>query len=427
MAKIKIKPICAVLVSLGICISLASTAYSAPATPEDSVSVPAESAAASSYCSVFSSSEISSVLNGEQDHAVMIAEMDSEFSAAELSPRCEWENTAATATVSDFLSELTASDKGRFIRLDNGKFLYPAEDSMWLSSQEWTQLTKQLNQPVSLATVRVLLQRTKAASDFLWNHYTPLSYTAYSETIDAFFPEFSKIIVSNQAAVKYWLNTDANCTTYDSSHFHALLHECLHEQSARMSGVFARRYAQSSIWAVEWQAKPPVMYYYDLETRSWNGVTLQDVPAANSLLSGASDAVKKSVYYSEYTKDNTVSNDYGIYGMLQEFCSAAVDLRVEIVSSSLTYHFQKISEDQFQEYYWWKGAILHYLDALSTADSKAYNKLVQDKALMNLLNDTFSYTEHQFSMALIKTDSSETTVALRNYANELNWSSFFSS
>jgi hypothetical protein len=224
--------------------------------------------------------------------------------------------------------------------------------------------------------------------------------------------------------VEYWLQVSAKSSVYYAENFASVLHECAHEQSARLSGVFAGRQASNNSWAVTWKHIPEMMYYYDPKTQSWLAVKVRSVPTTNAVLSAAPPDVQQSVYFKAYTKTGSVANDYGIYGILQELCSCAIDIRVRVVSSSLNYHYRTVDESFLQEYYWWKGVALHYLEGLRTKQPSIYQSLMQDESFTSIWKDAFDYAEQQLTVAKIVTNSSTTTLALKAYANELDPSSF---
>jgi hypothetical protein len=350
--------------------------------------------------------------------------MKLEFEAAKFPCYYEFSDMTARATLQDFLLAFTSGSKGQFCQYDDGKFLYPAGSSMWLSSAEWDGLVNDLTAPAWLSTVRIVLSRANASKEFLWSHYIPLTYQDYAAMIDAFFPEFSNLVTSNKSAVEYWLNDSAKSSVYYANSFSAVLHECAHEQSARLSGVYSGRQLSSNLWGVTWSHIPAAMYYYDLISQTWLPVKVRSVPTASSLLATASKEVQQSVYYQTYTKRGSVANDYGIYGILQELCSCAIDVRVRTVSSSLNYHYRSVDESFLREYYWWKGAALHYMEGLRTKQPNVYQSLMQNESFTSIWKDTFDYVEQQLAMAKIVKDNSSTTQTLKAYANALDPSSF---
>jgi hypothetical protein len=402
MANVKSLAVCLVIVSLAVCVP----------------------GAAAEETGLFPQEEVASVLSGQSDHTVTIEEMEAEFVAAAFPSYYEFTDTTARATVQDLLYAFSSSSRGQFCRSVDNKFLYPAGNSMWLSSAEWSGLVSDLTAPVSLSTVRIVLQRAVDSKAFLMSHYTPSTYQDYADAIQAFFPEFSELTASNRSAVEYWMQISGNSSVYYANSFSSVLHECAHEQSARMSGVFVGRKAGSSSWAVEWKCLPETMYYYDLKSQNWLSVKVQSVPTANKVLPAAPSDVQQSVYYKAYTRDGSVANDYGIYGILQEVCSCAIDVRVRVVSSSLNYHYRSVDESFLQEYYWWKGDALHYMEGLRTKQPKVYQALMQDEAFTSIWTDTFDYAEQQLALAKIVEDQSVMTLALKAYANELDPSSF---
>jgi hypothetical protein len=374
--------------------------------------------AAASASPSFPSQEVASVLNGQADRVLTQAELKQEFLSAGFQ-RYPQVTATGTATVRDLLTAFTYALDGQFCTAKNTTFVYPAGNSIWLSSSEWTSLIDSLDQSVTISTVRVLLNRTKKAQTFLSSHTTISTYRSYQEMIDAFFPEFSQLTSSNQDAIQFWLRASSN-----AADFSAVLHECAHEQSARLSGVFAGRSISSDglWWGINWSKFPERMYFYDMQQQTWVSLETTTSLPSTWLLDAAPKDVKTSTLYQKYMGADSTANIYGIYGMLQELCSTVIDLRTEAVSTSL--QSSTSTESQFahlRHYYWWKGAVVHYLKALETERPKLYESMMQDEHFTKLLYDTLLYgdTQVSFSKTTVPTDTE--TLVMKAYAEELNW------
>ena len=123
-------------------------------------------------------------------------------------------------------------------------------------------------------------------------------------------------------------------------------------------------------------------------------------PYGNSIADTIPDAVKDDYLYKLYIKETeNISNCYGIYGMLQELCSAALDLRVKNIYASIKYKEKSLSADDIKSYYFWKGYLMHYLDMLENRYPNTYESLMNHPDFVELIYDTFSYMEKQIDTA----------------------------
>jgi hypothetical protein len=289
---------------------------------------------------------------------------------------------------------------------------------MWLSASEWASLMDSLDQPVTVSTVRILLDRTQRAQTFLSTHSTISTYRSYQETINAFLPEFSQLTASNQEAIQFWLRSSSH-----PADFSTVLHECAHEQSARLSGVFSGRSISTDglWWGVNWSKFPQHMYFYDLRKQAWVSLQTATPLPSSCLLESSSDTVKSSALYQKYMAEDSTANLYGIYGMVQELCSTAIDIRVEAVSGSLRHDTK---DENLQSYYWWKGATLHYLKALQAERPRLYDTLMRNSSFTELLSDTFLYADTQLSAMQLTASPDAETLVMKSYAEELSWTDF---
>lgn len=361
----------------------------------------------------------STVVPMEQSNEATIAEVYREVSRlVPIAPSVFYEENVESATVEDFLALF--SYYNRYIRDSADGFFYPAGDSMWMSAAEWTDLMSRLDKPISLTEVQRIVERTIECDELLKSHHIPDTVERYKDVQEAFYGEFTGLVKNNPEAVKYWV--DAMCGgVYDPGRFSSLLHETAHEVSARKSGRFSRRGHTADVWEVVWSRKPDAMYPYNAKTGENTRIQLQSVPTSISVI--RQDAVPKevrnTVWYKTYFTTSSAANNYGVYGMLEEFCANAIDIRCDVVSSSIKYHFtQGFSEDKLQGYYFWDGAIGSYLSNLLEKKPGQYEKLMADDAFVGVLTDVSEYIRGQIRLVDVRPTEDEDVIALRAWSED---------
>ena len=360
-----------------------------------------------------------SIVSVEQASSATIAEVYQEVNKLVLvAPSAFYEENTETATVEDFLTLF--SYYNRYIRDSADGFIYPAGNSMWMSAAEWADLISRLDEPIFLGEVQRIVERTIECDQLLKSHHTPDTVERYKNVQGAFYGEFSNLVENNSEAVKYWV--EAMCGgVYDPGRFSSLLHETAHEVSARKSGCFSRRGHTADVWEVVWSRKPDTMYPYDAKTGESTRIQLQSVPTSLSIISTKSvpEAVRNTVWYKTYFNTSSAANNYGVYGMLEEFCANVIDIRCDVISSSIKYHFtQGFSEDRLQGYYFWDGAIGSYLSGLREKKPAQYAKLMTDETFVKVLTDASEYVRDQMRLMDIRPAEDKAVIALREWSED---------
>lgn len=376
----------------------------------------------SSFNAIFNQEEIEEALNGESDRAATLSDvMNVIYSCDEVTYDPPYiPDINALATAEDFLDMLSVAFDGVYYYKDGDSYVYPAGSSMWLSAGEWTSLTGDPSQPVTLGTVKVLVQRTIDCNAYLENRKHALTYERYRNVVENFFPEFLSLVESNQNAVTYWLDPDPNAGVliYNKSNFARIIHELLHEESAKQAGAFEGRKASDNAWAIAWARKPASINYYDVSSHGWVSLdTSKKLPEGGIINTTAPASVMDTQAYKTYfSSKDTTANSWGLYGMLQEFCSAVAEMRVHTICASIDFHYEDLPDSRLQEYYFWKGAILNYLAVLSEENPEMYASLLANEDLATLLVNLFDYADEQITLAGTTEPLSEDTLAV------LQWS-----
>lgn len=336
------------------------------------------------------------------------------------------------ATVQDFLFVL--SQKSYINRVyDNQKyeFVYPAGDSIWMSAAEWSELNKDMNSDVPRDIVVEMDKRCKECKEILKANYVLQDATQFNDLLEKFCPDLLGLWQNNPKAAEYWAKEQTKLVIYNSGWTEIALHEMTHETNARQSGAFKSRKmvldSNGVVGAISglvyWNDKPTTMHYYDSMTGNTVSVKTNSVPKLTKLVheNDVPDEIRKTEYYKTYFKADSASEDWGIYGMLDEFCASIVTLRWSVVTGSFGYHASGFSESLLDEIWFWDGAIGAYLRGLEREKPEVYNKLMSDESLVQILSDCCSYINSQVALVNVTPTSGHnaTTAALKKWSDEV--------
>lgn len=301
----------------------------------------------------------------------------------------------------------------------DGRILYPMHDSMWLSEEEWSELVHNFDNNISMETVNKIVQRTLECDEFIKVHSIPDTYDKYKESIDAFYREYSDLLSSNTSAAKYWMKEWNKATIYEPDKFSSLLHEITHEQSAKRSGAFEKRFVTANTWGVYWSKMPNHIWPYNPKTRANTEISIIPIPTTLNLVQTQNipEIIKKTDWYKVYFTKDSMSNKIGVYGMLEEFCASSVDIRISVIDSTLQYDRRGLYEEVLQRVYFWKGAIGQYLVDLKKSSPSAFERIVNSE-FSDLLNDTIKYVDEQIEQVHVISTSDKSIIALRTWSEQ---------
>lgn len=302
-----------------------------------------------------------------------------------------------------------------YCRVVNGNIVYPMGDSMWMSAEEWNELLDNVYRPISSETINKIVERTITCDEFVKSHYIPVSYELYKEDIDAFYSEYSELLHNNSAAAKYWIGEMNKKTIYEPDKFSSLMHEIAHEQSAKKSGAFQRRYVTANTWGVYWSSMPNHIWSFNPKTKYSTELIIYPIPKTLDLVNRENipKDVQNTIYYKVYFTKDSMSNLIGVYGMMEELCASSIDIRMNVIESSLKN--TSFYEDTLQSIYFWKGAIGEYLIHLKENNINIYNKLIGSN-FSDMLNDTLSFIDEQKALVNIIPTSTKDVIALRAWS-----------
>ena len=230
------------------------------------------------------------------------------------------ENRDRTATVTDFLTAFSAAYGGRFIYYDGLNFHYLCGDSMFLSEKEWQSLMDRQTFPVSRDEAASIVKRAENAADYMKIRYIADTDIRFREIVSAFYKDLEPLVQENSEATAYWLDKSMSELSYNFRLFPSIFHELGHELGSRRSGVYLGRFTADDAWGVRFQKRPAVAHYYILPDKAWLGVKTIHTPEARSVLGRTVPAnVRSTNLYRFYMQAEKAANDYGYYGLLDEF------------------------------------------------------------------------------------------------------------
>lgn len=306
-----------------------------------------------------------------------------------------------TATNETFLKGLIRFTKNKYCFYDGREFVYPAGDSKWLSKDEWDTLTTDLQAPISESTVRMVLERTQKMNSFWNQHETITSSDELMSLIRTCVPDLLPLVEGNEDRLGEWIRlaremepvTNYNCVT--------ILHELAHELSAVKENVFKSRTINWATWSVQQSGRPSDFVYYVAKNQDWASVHASTIVRTKGLIDEESipEYLKKQWYPSTYFADRASSNLYGIYGVMDEFCSVALDVRMSTIYRSMLGTTNSYLDRLIQsDYSWWRGVTLHYFAELENSSPIEYQNLMKNKELVQCVVDTISYCESQLNL-----------------------------
>ena len=204
-------------------------------------------------------------------------------------------------------------------------------------------------------------------------------------------------------------------TIYDPDKFSSIMHEIAHEQSAKKSGAFQRRYVTAGTWGVYWSSMPNHIWSFNSKTKCSTELVVYPIPKTLDLIKREEipEDVQKTVYYKVYFSKDSMSNLIGVYGMLEELCASSIDVRMNVIESSLKN--TSFYEDTLQSIYFWKGAIGEYLIHLKENNPNIYNKLIGSN-FSDMLSDILNFIDEQNALVNIIPTSTKDVIALRTWS-----------
>lgn len=293
-------------------------------------------------------------------------------------------------------------------------YVYPAGDSAWMSSAEWTELSADPGRDIPRGVVAEVKRRTDDCMAAADDAFEIRSSEKYIQALDIFCPEFHDLADKYSAGVDYWLRVSNGIWSDCPSAIGVVLHEVSHESSARASNGFSGRRADSGMWLVDWTTSICKVAPYDALRGENVEIEIKSLPRTLTLVrkDTVPENVRRTQNYKNYFSSQMMSDRFGVYGMLEEFAAEAVELRCFVMSHLALDWDVRFSDYELCNIYFWDGAMGCYLRALRSTRPALYQELMADEAFIGTLSDIYEYIDTQVSfMRMSRTPDEESDFA----------------
>ena len=286
--------------------------------------------------------------------------------------------------------------KGNIFNKRNGEWIYLVNDSKLLSSEEWEYINTHLMDDITMSEFLVLFDRINELRSVVselgefddWDKLLSLS----KDYIGFIYP----LIENNRDCFQYFLEFGNENYKRHNSLFARAVHECQHEEFLSISRVPFMRQKGTMIWST-WAIEPlkdtEVFYYYDYTNKTWAASEdIENLPWTAEVYETLSDELKANSTIKAYaTGDDQSSNELGIQGLLSEFCSFAIESKVEATRYSLGLGEAWISSIDYKTYKSIADLTIEYIKFMQGRYPELYADLASDikvgHTINNIIND----------------------------------------
>ncbi len=285
-----------------------------------------------------------------------------------------------SVTVRDFLEAF--SGYGKYLFMRDGEIFYPAEDSRFLSRDEFMKLSSSSGRRMRRQELDIFLDWVLDCNNYIFERTPIVREQDFLDMLTEFYPEFLGLYQSCPDGGGYWLKMLRE-NNLDSTRVPNVLHELAHECSAVRSNSYRGRSRSCQDWSVAWDLNAWEINPYDISTGEFVELPFMRLPGVHIMpyVTG----LHGTEYADAYLSHGGVVGAFGFYGMIEEFCASAIDVRFHAISNSIKYFDSEFRLDYIANYYFWACMICEYLDALECYDSQSYQRLISDAAVMGLL------------------------------------------
>lgn len=300
------------------------------------------------------------------------------------------------ATYKDIINIIYYFSDGKFFTINkNFDYVYVLENTAWLSDKEYLFIKENFENKIPRYIYNILKERTIEALNILNNNQL-LNYEEYLEFCNFFLPDYVSFIVDGKAGAEYWLkNLEKDGIVDDIGN---VLHELQHELSARKSHIFRGRRYKKTAFYVDYTSRPSVIHYYDNLKNVWTKSNSDYLPQSHILMINAPEAIQSLYHYEFYVEDDyLVSDIWGINGIMTEYCSYAINMKIETIFENLNYNDIVYSYYVSEFQYFWKGFVLEYLNELKETNFSQYKRLLNNKDFINIICNTIDFGDQQVS------------------------------
>lgn len=349
---------------------------------------------------VFPLDEKNKVLGECEDYPITYVDMVNILYKLSASP-CfvTFKSAYDTITIKEFLKCYSEALRLNVVYFDyeSGEVHYPIKDSWVLSNEEWDYLERNFDREILYSEAMILYERAER----FWLEIDELdlidSWEEVEFTIDTYLPGI-KDLLKQKNCISYFMDLGSN----DMSHykFSLAMHEAQHEGSAKLSNSFGGRRKSDNEYFITWSHKPDVFYYFDFSKNIWvdsDNLNFNKTQNIYNLL--VPENLRDESFLTYYfLSDRYIANTYGLHGILQEFCSYALEAKVEFVLGSMDINNCGIGRTDFDNYLYMKYMVIEYINYLKENNSMKYEEFMNDTDVIRMINNIFEEMDFYFDI-----------------------------
>ena len=296
--------------------------------------------------------------------------------------------------VSDILPILNVLYKtpGSLFKLVNEKYYYLPEDTSFVSAEEWEYLESHINSEIKLSEFLILYDRVIALKDDMKKLEGFDSWEEVLEYSGKYLGFIMPLIENNKDCFTYFLGFGSDDFKIVPYHFARTVHECQHEEFLSIAGAsFSRKKTTGpwGTWSISPRVDPKTFYYYDYINGVWSdSKMLTELPNTEVMFEHYPEEVKGigSIAHYASNKDSS-ANDLGVQGLLSEFCSFAVEAKVNAVSYCLGMNSTSFESIDYDGYRQMELMVKDYLLSLKDMNPELYSLFMQDSDVIRTINN----------------------------------------
>lgn len=303
------------------------------------------------------------------------------------------ESSVLIKDVIDYFNTLWKTSGVLFNTTDN-KYHYLANDSSFLSTEEWEYLNTHLDSEITLSEFLILYERVKQ----LEYDMQRLGYFDNWEEILRYSKNYLgfvyPMIEKNKDCFNYFLDLDeiSQNSKIKPTDFARTIHECQHEEFLTIAKAsFSRKKTDGlwGTWAISPRRDPDMFYYLDYTNSFWvDSIMDKELPATSVMFEHYPEYIQEDSKIKHYaTGENSSSNSLGIQGLLSEFCSFAVETKVQAVSFSLGMNSATFGSLDYDSYRKMELMVKDYILQLKLENLELYNRFMSDSDVIRMINN----------------------------------------
>lgn len=307
------------------------------------------------------------------------------------------ENDAQSLAIRDLFEYYYQQTNGKYFqKLENGEFSTILTGTILITEDEWAFIQENWEEPLTEKVVDIFAERVANADEIVAGGRNTTTYEQFYSIVENFMPEYKDWVQENRAAIEFWIKESLKQQDFVQYYFSDILHETLHEASARKSGTFQSRRTTQNSWQV-WRRDSHSWKLLNPQSNEWLTLSVNNLPGTFSVLDReffVDQGLQTSSLYLAYSQSSSTVNKYNLIGIMDELQSVIVAMRADAILNSIDYYgddVRVIASKTIQDYCWFRGLALHYVSELKTYNKPKYEQLMENDLLIELLRDMINY------------------------------------